>query len=167
MTNTPQSPGEARAAAQQYVARGWFPIPVPHRRKGPVLDAWQDLRIAKAEDVRRYFNGRPQNLGILLGEPSGHLVDVDLDHLDAVAFADEHLPPTGSEFGRDGKRRSHRLYVVSNATPTRQWKDDQLGMISNCDLRASRRYSHRVRTKAARQSVGRPTASRLRSIPRS
>ena len=129
MNATPQSPGEVRSAAEQYVARGWFPVPVPHRRKGPVLDAWQDLRIANVEDVRRYFNGQPQNLGILLGEPSDHLVDVDLDHEDAVALADEYLPPTGSEFGRDGKRRSHRLYVVSEPASTRQWKDDQLGMI--------------------------------------
>jgi hypothetical protein len=129
MNATPQSPGEVRSAAEQFVVRGWFPVPVPHRRKGPVLDAWQDLRIANTEDVRRYFNGQPQNLGILLGEPSDHLVDVDLDHEDAVALADEYLPPTGSEFGRTGKRRSHRLYVVSEPVSTQQWKDDQLGVI--------------------------------------
>jgi len=65
-------------AAQEYVSRGWQPIPVPHRSKKPALKGWPDLRLTAA-DLARHFNGQPSNLGILLGEPSGGLVDADLD----------------------------------------------------------------------------------------
>jgi hypothetical protein len=50
-------------------------------------------------------------VGVILGEPSGGLVDVDLDCAEAVELAGSYLPPTGSIFGREGKPRSHRGYV--------------------------------------------------------
>ena len=57
-------------------------------------------------------------VGIVCGWPSdggrpGHaLVAIDLDHQDAVARADEYLPPTDMVEGRPGKPRSHRYYLV-------------------------------------------------------
>ena len=54
--------------------------------------------------------------------PSGWLIDVDLDHPLAVELADEFLPPTASVFGRVGKPRSHRLYVVTEPIETQQRK---------------------------------------------
>jgi hypothetical protein len=33
-----------------YISLGWSPVPVPHRKKGPVIDAWHELRI-NAETV--------------------------------------------------------------------------------------------------------------------
>ena len=60
-----------------------------------------------------YFNGQPSNVGVLLGAPSGDLVDVDLDALEAVALADVFLPATRAVFGRASKRASHRLYVCT------------------------------------------------------
>ena len=47
-----------------------------------------------------YFNGAEQNIGVLLGDPSGHTVDVDLDCPEALALAGWFLPPTGCKFGR-------------------------------------------------------------------
>src|SRR5882724_3884070 len=82
---TPGRPGQggtlgmtALTAALDYLRRGWQPIPVPHRSKKPALKGWPDLRLTAA-DLARHFNGQPSNLGILLGEPSGGLVDADLD----------------------------------------------------------------------------------------
>ena len=40
------------------------------------------------------------SLGILLGAPSGGLVDVDIDAPEALALRDRFLPPTRSRFGR-------------------------------------------------------------------
>ena len=71
------------ATARAFLARGWAPIPVPYRSKRPILKGWQNLRPADA-DLAQHFNGGLQNIGVLLGEPSGGLVDVDLDSPEAL-----------------------------------------------------------------------------------
>ena len=99
-------------AALDYCARGWATIPVPHRAKRPVIKEWQKLRIT-ADTAPRYFDSDSQNIGVLLGMPSGELVDVDLDCREALALAASFLPATGSVFGRASKQMSHRLYVAA------------------------------------------------------
>ena len=102
---------DAVQIAQQYIEGGRAPIPIPARTKRPTVDGWQNLRIGW-DEVEEHF--RPtDNIGVLLGEPSGLLIDVDLDHPLAVELADQFLPETESEFGRKSKPRSHRLYRVS------------------------------------------------------
>src|SRR5688500_5340337 len=96
------------AAATAYLQRGWSVIPVPHMSKNPGFPGWEQVRIA-VQDAHHHFNGHPQNIGLLLGEPSGWVVDVDLDHPRAVALADRYLPHTPCVFGRPGKPRSHRF----------------------------------------------------------
>src|SRR5687767_2326519 len=91
-------------AAKRCIERGWAIVPIPDRSKGPVLPGWQKIRIT-LENVGQYFNGRPQNIGVLLGPRSGDLVDVDLDSLEAIKLADWFLPETESIFGRAGKPR--------------------------------------------------------------
>jgi hypothetical protein len=85
-------------------------------------------------DVPRHFRGAC-NVGVLLGEPSKWLIDVDLDHPLAVELADNFLPATGAEFGRDGKPRSHRLYVVTAPVETLKRQTNDLRMI--VELRSS------------------------------
>ena len=101
--------------ARRETERGRRVIPIPHRSKAPVLVAWQTLRL-DLDDLPRYFNGEPSNIGVLLGEPSGHLVDIDLDAPEAVALADGFLPTTRSVFGRTSKPRSHREYICEIST---------------------------------------------------
>ncbi|MCX6851379.1 MAG: bifunctional DNA primase/polymerase, partial [Verrucomicrobia bacterium] len=107
-------------AARWYRSRGYALIPVPASTKVPVLAGWQELRLTD-EDLPRHFNGNG-NLGLLLGEPSGWLVDVDLDCEEAVALAPEFLPPTGAKSGRPGKLASHWWYVCEGAK-TRKHQD--------------------------------------------
>jgi hypothetical protein len=111
---------EALAAAQAYLERGWRPIPVPRGSKGPILNGWQHLRLT-AEELPKHFDDG-QNVGILNGEPSGDLVDIDLDRVEAVRLGAEILPTTGCIFGRDGKARSHYLYRASGVK-TRPYRD--------------------------------------------
>lgn len=94
-----------------YIRRGWSPVPVPFRQKGPVLPDWNYLRVGE-QDVARFFDRADQNVGVLLGPASGGLTDVDLDCPEALAFADSILPPTPACFGRPSRPRSHRLYVT-------------------------------------------------------
>jgi hypothetical protein len=107
--------------AASYRRLGWSVVPVPFRSKAPVYPGWQQLRISEAE-LGRYFGGQRRNIGVLLGEPSRWLVDVDLDHALALELAATHLPPTGAIFGRASKRRSHWLYIASHPVDTRQWR---------------------------------------------
>jgi hypothetical protein len=114
--------------ARDLIARGLSPIPVPYKSKGPRINGWQTLRLA-SDDLPRHFNGTPANVGTLLGESAGWIVDVDLDHARAVDLADSFLPATGMVWGRDAKPRSHRLYRLTRPAHTRKWDSKTAGMI--------------------------------------
>ena len=107
-------------AATEYNDRGWQPLPVPARSKAPNMEGWQNFRCDE-DGLGHHFNGEDQNVGVLLGNPSGGLVDVDLDCTEAVALAAAFLPDTDTKFGRKSKRASHWLYVSPGAA-TRQFK---------------------------------------------
>lgn len=114
--------------AIDYTRRGWSVVPIPYRSKSPQRPGWQQLRLAEA-DLPRFFGDGPCNIGVLLGEPSGWLVDVDLDHELTVALADQYLPPTEAIFGRVGKRRSHWLYRATRPVATQQWRLPDRAMV--------------------------------------
>ena len=116
------------AAARWYRARlGWAPIPVPDQAKAPVLKEWQALRLAEA-DLPRFFGAAPQNVGILLGAPSGGLADVDLDGPEARLLAEAFLPPTGRVCGRASAPRSHWFFVVEGDPRTERFRDPLAAM---------------------------------------
>lgn len=105
------------------IARGWWVIPIPTRKKSPLIRGWPALRL-KLEDAHTAI---PDgfNAGVLLGVPCAnglYLVDVDLDSLDAIEAADRYLPSTDYIFGRPSKPRSHRFYYVDTAVPTKQFR---------------------------------------------
>ena len=64
-------------------------------------------------DLPSHFGNVHQNIGLLLGEPSGGLIDVDLDSTEALALAPILLPDTDCIFGRQSKQGSHRLDIAS------------------------------------------------------
>ncbi len=101
-------PPDMLSAIRDYIDRGWSPIPIPHRAKGPLIDAWQDLRIT-AQTAPNYFNGVKQNVGVILGKASRGLTDIDLDCPEAIAAAPYILPRTAI-FGRASKPASHWVY---------------------------------------------------------
>ncbi len=99
--------------AKSYCERGWSVIPVPYKQKGPKLKAWGKLRLKKA-DLPKHFGLQPKNIGVLLGEPSGGLVDIDLDCMESVSLARFFLPKTEAIFGRKSKPGSHQLYKIKD-----------------------------------------------------
>lgn len=118
LPSAPEAEPNAIAIAGKYVARGWRVVPIPPKTKAPRVDGWERLRILEPE-LHKHF--RPNNnIGVLNGEPSGWLVDVDLDHPVARQLADRYLPATCSEFGRPSSPRSHRLYRVAGPVETQQ-----------------------------------------------
>jgi Bifunctional DNA primase/polymerase, N-terminal len=110
----------ALRAAERYVRRGFAVVPVPHGKKGPNLEGWEGLRLPP-DQLPDHFNGKPQNMGLILGAASGGLVDVDLDAEEATRIAGRFLPPTVTS-GRDSSPHSHWWYV-SPGTETVRYKD--------------------------------------------
>ncbi len=109
---------DARDAAREYIRRGWAPIPVPHRSKNPGRDGWPQERHT-LDDVDRVFN-RTDNVGVLVGEPSGGLVDIDLDAPEAIAAAPYFLPATDMRHGRPTKVTSHWWFVLTDELSLRR-----------------------------------------------
>lgn len=91
-----------------YLKRGWAPVPIPLRSKNPGFEGWEQYR-AQPEDLETRF--AVGNVGLLLGEPSGGLVDVDLDSPEARHLAALFLPDTGLRHGRPSSEGSHWWYI--------------------------------------------------------
>ena len=106
--------------AIEYLRRGWRPVPVPKGMKKPVLDDWQKLRLTEGELPAHFSNGC--NIGLILGEPSGWLVNVDKDCPEAIELGPLYLPPTPAVSGRPSTPTSPDWYY-SEVPKTRQFRD--------------------------------------------
>ena len=96
-------------------------MPVPFKEKGPRTPQWQHLRLT-ADQVPHYFP-EPSNIGVLLGEPSGGIVDIDLDAPEAQRVAPMILPATDCVFGHGNASQSHHIYEVTPIPRTEQFRD--------------------------------------------
>lgn len=99
-------------AARDYLRRSLSPVPVPLREKNPGFAGWQRFTMT-ADQVDDVF-GEPKNIGLLLGDASGGLVDIDVDAPEARRLASRFLLDTAAVFGRPGAPRSHYLYIVTD-----------------------------------------------------
>lgn len=114
--------------AKRYFDAGYCPIPVKFRSKEPdVGKGWQKLRL-REDELEDHFPART-NIGIVLGDASNGLVDIDLDTEIAVALAPMFLPPTAFLFGRKSKPASHWVYQVASSNRTIQFQTPQTSMI--------------------------------------
>ena len=111
---------DIRRAAERYLRAGLAVIPVPAGEKNPNRPGWQNERWTVEDVSKLWKNG--QGIGILWGEPSSGLVDVDLDWPEARIAARRILPPTRT-FGRPGAPESHRIIRVTGRAPkTKRYK---------------------------------------------
>lgn len=105
-------------AIDAYRARGWVPVPLHPGTKRPMAEGF--LRATVTDP----WPSTPCNVGLLLGAPSGGLIDVDLDCREAVELADV-LPPTLS-FSRSPDS-AHRWYICPAIDARATWEHE--GMI--------------------------------------
>uniref|UniRef100_A0AAU8B355 Polymerase/primase n=1 Tax=Dulem virus 38 TaxID=3145756 RepID=A0AAU8B355_9CAUD len=115
-------------AALDAYRRGMTPIPVPRHSKGPTMAGWNKLRwpdpetdpgngeVAVRKAFEEYTAGGSTNLGVVLGEASGDLIDVDLDHPTAQRLKSYLLPYTAAVHGRETSRASHFWYRAKPGT---------------------------------------------------
>jgi putative DNA primase/helicase len=106
--------------AKLYHDAGYSPIPVMPRSKQPVHSAWPELQLG-AQELSAHFDSN-HNVGIVLGNPSSELIDVDIDDTNALLFARYFLPYTKFVFGRKSKPASHYIYTSEVPGSTKQWK---------------------------------------------
>jgi hypothetical protein len=111
------------AAIELTVQRHWRLVPVENGTKRPPDGGWQNLRL-EVDDLPRYFSNGA-SIGVLCGEPSGNLVDVDLDCREAVALAPYFLPKTALRHGRPGNPNSHRWYTCDPLPDTTKFRDPE------------------------------------------
>jgi hypothetical protein len=118
--------------ALQYLEQGIRSVPLYPRSKQPIGEGWQDQRL-NADQFRAAFNNG-QNIGILTGEASGGLADIDLDCDEALNLVRDYLPETSSAFGR-GNCITHRLFRVTPADfKTEKFEDPATMGIQKCML---------------------------------
>ena len=98
--------------AHLYLADAYCPVPIKPRSKMPCDSGWQKLRLTEEQLPDHFVPGT--NVGVVLGEPSSGLVDVDLDNANALKLAPYFLPETDFIFGRHSKPASHWLYQTQN-----------------------------------------------------
>ena len=108
---------QARASLKQ----GRFVVPVPQGRKGPMVKNWPSLRLTQKQLENSF--GQRDNIGWILGEPSGNLIDVDLDCRETVALAKRFLPDTDRVHGREGRPSSHYWYTVTPVLRPAKFED--------------------------------------------
>lgn len=109
-------------AATRAVERGWQPIPIRTNAKMPGIPGWTRLNwsVDNLDEVvdkfTEWIDIDHSNIGILLGEPSNGLVDIDLDHPKTNRLKRYFLPPTDMMTGRPGRPASHYWYTVEEGT---------------------------------------------------
>ena len=128
MSTTEQHNTAVVEAALDAYRRGLTPLPIPRHSKSPTMAGWTKLRwpdpttdTGEGEDAVRpayeeYAAGGSTNLGVLLGEASGDLIDVDLDHPAAARLKSYLLPHTAAVHGRETSRKSHYWYRAKPGT---------------------------------------------------
>lgn len=110
--------------ALEAIRRGFQPIPLVSGDKKAKIPGWPRLRWENTpeglEDARQRFDQWAEEghggLGVLLGKPSGDLVDIDLDHPSAMRLRDHFLPPTRMRSGHGARPGSHYWYIAAPGT---------------------------------------------------
>lgn len=109
-------PLSVRAAAAVLRQRGFAICKPDPKKKKPTYSGWS----AKSLEPSDFAEG--DQIGVMGGalsdggRPGHSLIIGDLDAIEAVKCADQYLPATGMIEGRKGKPRSHRYWLVPNAS---------------------------------------------------
>lgn len=99
--------------ARDLLARGFQPVLIRGRTKKPELSEWQKQRYTLDDLSGVFKNGA--NVGILLGAPSDHTVDIDLDHPLATRILKAMGEPSTLAYSH--AERNHYLFRASPPVP--------------------------------------------------
>ena len=97
-------------AAQDYTRRGWVILPV--RDKVPVLAGWTQFSPAVPDFIEAHF--QKNNIGILCGPHSGHLMVVDIDRPDYIDRFEQELAALAATRRVLTPNGSHWYYLIND-----------------------------------------------------
>lgn len=118
---------DSAAIAKDWLSLGILPVPLARGSKKPIGGkGWNKMRV-KEESIDRFFY-RGYNVGGLWGEPSGWVIDVDLDTEEACLAARKLLPETFI-YGRKSAPGSHYLYRCEGIS-TKKFQTPEIGTIA-------------------------------------
>ena len=121
MESAPNSANAVITMAVGLSKQGIVPIPIRPKSKIPCESRWTEPKQGTSDLVARF--GAPDlNIGVLLGKPSGNLVDIDIDCPEGIDLAKSILPDTGWTHGRQSARSSHYCYIAPGCK-TRKFVD--------------------------------------------
>lgn len=112
------------STALEAVARGFQPIPLVSGDKKARMSGWPRMRWDNSPEgralVKEKFDQWAEEghggIGVLVGAPSGNLVDIDLDHPKTMRLKDHFLPRTAMRSGRPSRPNSHYWYIAEDDT---------------------------------------------------
>lgn len=109
-------------------------LPIPTRQKGPKLKDWQNLTLDRAlAPEHQALLKTAGNIGVLLGSPSGNLVDIDLDGEQAVTrFCQLNQALVNRTLQTVGSRGRHFFFRITGPYPQKVCRlefpgDDHIG----------------------------------------
>jgi putative DNA primase/helicase len=121
--------------AQRYLDAGYCPIPVRPRSKQPIHKDWVNIQLSPDQLPTEFWAGT--NVGVVLGEPSCDIIDIDLDDANALKLAPHFLPETNFVFGRNSKPSSHYIYKVDKPGKAKRWVSPAKDRAMIVELRAN------------------------------
>ncbi len=100
-------------------------IPLLPQSKKPILDEWQKRTFEENNESEFQPDS---NIGVVLGEASNGIVDIDLDTPVAIKLAPLFLPETGWKFGRENRAKlspgvSHQRASWYSEGNHARWRD--------------------------------------------
>jgi hypothetical protein len=113
--------GDVRFEVKQLIDEGWAVVPLLPGTKKPGMDGKDEPKWTTRTYSLEHFSA-DANVGVKLGQPSGDLIDFDLDCPEAIIAGQFLLPPTGRSHGRPGTGTAHYFYI-SPGTESKFWLD--------------------------------------------
>lgn len=104
-------------------------LPIPKCKKAPIIKGWQSLTYEQSiTETHRKLLEASGNIGVLLGEPSGNLIDIDLDTDDAVkVFCQLNQDLVNQTLQTIGSRGRHFFFRIKGDYPKRVCRLEQPG----------------------------------------